>query len=156
MSLIPSSPRLFPVGRLDVRSTGLLIMTNDGALAERLTHPRYGHEKEYLVGVERPIDDDALDRLREGVDLEDGPTGPAKVRRVSPTVFLITLTEGRNRQVRRMCEAVGNRVKTLKRTRVSGLMLGDLPPGQWREIGAPELEALLAGKKKTRRRDSGR
>lgn len=149
MSLVPSSPRLFPVGRLDVRSTGLLLLTSDGALAERLTHPKYGHEKEYLVGVEEPISDEDLDRLAEGVELEDGPTRKAEVHRVSPIVFLLTIKEGRNRQVRRMCEAVGHKVKTLKRTRFGPLKLGGLKPGEWRDLTPKEM-ALLSGERKRR------
>jgi 23S rRNA pseudouridine2604 synthase len=142
MSLVPSSPRLFPVGRLDVRSTGLLLLTSDGTLADRLTHPKYGHEKEYLVGVERPVTDDELTKLAAGVELEDGPTREAEVRRVAPQVFLITLKEGRNRQVRRMCEVIGHKVKTLKRTRFGRIKLGALEPGEWRDLTPKELELL--------------
>jgi pseudouridine synthase len=112
-------------------------------------HPKYGHAKEYLVGVERPIADDVLVKLADGVMLDDGPTRKAEVRRIAPQVFLITLKEGRNRQVRRMCEAVGHKVKTLKRTRFGGIKLGTLESGEWRELTPKEL-ALLRGEREHR------
>ncbi len=105
-----SSARLYPVGRLDADSTGLLLLTNDGALANRLTHPRYEVPKAYWARLRKPIADGDLERLRGGVELEDGPTAPAEVRRLDKHAIEIVLREGRNRQVRRMAEAVGNEV----------------------------------------------
>nr|MDQ3293995.1 rRNA pseudouridine synthase [Actinomycetota bacterium] len=113
VQLVPADPRVFPVGRLDLDTEGLLVLTNDGGLTERLTHPRHGVEKEYLAAVEGEPTRATLRRLREGVDLDDGPTAPAKVTLVEPNLLRITIHEGRNRQVRRMCEAVGHPVTRL-------------------------------------------
>ena len=118
VGLVPDEPRVFPVGRLDVDTEGLLLLTNDGELAHRLTHPSYGVEKEYVAEVEGLPTRAVLRRLREGVELDDGPTAPARATLVDPSVVRLTIHEGRNRQVRRMCEAVGHSVVRLVRTRI--------------------------------------
>ena len=143
--LAPRGTRLYPVGRLDADTTGLILLTNDGDLANLLTHPRYEVPKTYRARVRpTPVPDDALRRLREGVELEDGPTAPARVRQIRPGLLEITLTEGRNRQVRRMCEAVGHSVDELRRTGFGPLRLGDLPEGGRRRLTAAEVERLRA------------
>jgi 23S rRNA pseudouridine2605 synthase len=135
--------RLYPVGRLDADSSGLILLTNDGDLANALTHPRYEVPKTYRVRVARaPVSDRAVRRLREGVQLEDGMTAPARVRRAGPDVLEITIHEGRNRQVRRMCEAVGHRVVALERIAFGPLRLGDLPPGAARRLTGSEFDRL--------------
>jgi 23S rRNA pseudouridine2605 synthase len=124
VSLVPSELRLYPVGRLDADTTGLILLTNDGELANLLMHPRYGVQKTYSAEVRpSPVSEASLRKLREGVELEDGPTAPAKVRRLAPARFEITIGEGRNRQVRRMVEAVGHRVTRLERTAFGPLRL---------------------------------
>ncbi|MGH2952929.1 MAG: pseudouridine synthase [Solirubrobacterales bacterium] len=140
--LIPSRRRLYPIGRLDVDSTGLILLTNDGELANRLTHPRYEVPRTYRARLRRPPADDDLRALRRGVELDDGPTAPAKVRRVSPRVVEITIREGRNRQVRRMAEAVGNEVVKLQRVGFGPLRLGDLAEGEARRLRPSELRRL--------------
>jgi 23S rRNA pseudouridine2605 synthase len=143
VSLIDDPRRLYPVGRLDADAGGLILLTNDGELANRLTHPRYEVPKTYLVRVgSPPVREPALRRLREGVELEDGMTAPAKVRRVGPDTLELTIHEGRNRQIKRMCEAVGHRVVALQRTRFGPLSLGDLEPGASRRLSAAEVERL--------------
>jgi 23S rRNA pseudouridine2605 synthase len=142
VDLIDSPRRLYPVGRLDADSTGLILLTNDGELANRLTHPRYGIERTYRVRLRRPATESQLRRLRRGVELEDGPTQPAGIRPSSPRVIEITIAEGRNRQVRRMVEAVGNDVAALKRIRFGPLALGNLPEGQSRKLRPPEVNRL--------------
>jgi 23S rRNA pseudouridine2605 synthase len=140
--LVSSKRRLYPVGRLDADSTGLILLTNDGELANRLTHPRYEIPRTYRVRLRRaPIEDD-LRKLRQGVKLDDGPTAPAKVRRVSPRVIELTIREGRNRQVRRMAEAIGNEVLELGRIRFASLGLGDLAEGDSRRLRDSELRRL--------------
>ena len=135
--------RLYPVGRLDADSTGLILLTNDGELANALTHPRYEVPKTYRVRVARaPVADRAIRRLREGVQLDDGMTAPARVRRVGDDVLEITIHEGRNRQVKRMCEAVGHRVLSLERIAFGPLRLGDLGPGAARRLTGSELDRL--------------
>jgi 23S rRNA pseudouridine2605 synthase len=157
VSLIKSTARLYPVGRLDINTTGLILLTNDGALANALTHPRYEVQKTYRVTVARsPVAGAALARLREGVRLEDGVTAPARVRRVSPDTFEITIREGRNRQVRRMCEAIGHRVSRLERIRFGSLSLGALQPGSYRELTAEELRWLSAARAARRAARSSR
>lgn len=142
MSLVPGRPGLHPVGRLDLDSEGLLLLTDDGELTLRLTHPRYEHAKRYRVWcAEGTVDESALRRLRRGVELEDGPAR-ADAARAAPGGCAIELHEGRNRQVRRMLEAVGYRVERLLRTHLSGVALGDLAPGAWREATPEELAAL--------------
>jgi 23S rRNA pseudouridine2605 synthase len=142
VSLVDSPARLYPVGRLDADSTGLLLLTNDGELANRLTHPRYGVAKTYLARLARPPVDRDLDRLRRGVELEDGPTAPAEVNRVARQEIEIVLREGRNRQVRRMVEAVGNRVVSLRRVRFGSLALGRLAVGGCRRLTRQEVDRL--------------
>ncbi len=142
VELVDSPRRLYPVGRLDADSTGLILLTNDGELANRLTHPRYGIERTYRVRLRRPVSESQLRRLRRGVDLEDGPTRPATVRRTSPRVIEMTIAEGRNRQVRRMVEAVGNQVVALARIRFGTLALGALPEGRSRRLRPPEVKRL--------------
>jgi 23S rRNA pseudouridine2605 synthase len=142
VSLVPSEPRVFPVGRLDVDTEGLLILTNDGDLAYRLTHPRYGVEKEYLAEVEGEPSERDLARLRHGVELEDGITAPARVTRLAPNLLRITIHEGRNRQVRRMCEAIGHPVVRLARTRIGPVADPRLRPGRWRPLTPAEVRAL--------------
>jgi 23S rRNA pseudouridine2605 synthase len=144
VELVDSPARLYPVGRLDADSTGLLLLTNDGALANRLTHPRYEVPKTYRARLEKPPRQRELARLREGVELEDGPTAPAQVRQVDDREIEIVLREGRNRQVRRMVEAVGNRVVALKRIGFGPLSVGKLAEGQARRLTAPELKQLRA------------
>jgi 23S rRNA pseudouridine2605 synthase len=135
--------RLYPVGRLDADSGGLILLTNDGELAHRLTHPRFEVQKTYRARVGGgPVGDLALLRLREGVDLEDGMTAPARVRRMGRGVLELTIHEGRNRQVRRMCEAVGHPVSELRRVAFGPLKLGELAPGAFRRLTDDEVEQL--------------
>jgi len=142
VDLVDSPRRLYPVGRLDADSTGLILVTNDGELANRLSHPRYGVQRTYRVRLRRPAAESQLRRLRNGVELDDGVTAPARVRRVSPRVLELTLGEGRNRQVRRMVEAVGNQVSELTRIRYGTLELGTLPEGKARRLRPPEVKRL--------------
>jgi len=140
--LIDSPRRLYPVGRLDADSTGLIVLTNDGELANRLTHPRFEVPRTYRARLRRPPSDGDLRRLRQGVELDDGPTAPARVRRISPRVIELTIREGRNRQVRRMVEAVGNEVVELRRTAFGPLRLGELREGEARRLRTAELRRL--------------
>lgn len=141
---VPAEPRVYPVGRLDVDTEGLLLLTNDGDLAQRLTHPSHGVEKEYLVEVDGgAVSQGAMRKLREGIELDDGITAPAKVSQPSPGVLRVTIHEGRNRQVRRMCEAIGHPVTRLVRVRIGTLHDRTLPPGAWRELMPDELNALI-------------
>ncbi|MGC8626952.1 MAG: pseudouridine synthase [Acidimicrobiales bacterium] len=142
LDLVPRHPRVFSVGRLDVASEGLLVLTNDGELAYKLAHPRFGVAKEYLVEVEGRFSDRAVGRLRRGVQLDDGPTAPAKVKVVGPSAARIVVHEGRNRLVRRMCEAVGLPVRRLARTRIGPLTSAELEPGRWRRLSVLEVRAL--------------
>ena len=142
VELVEHPSRVVPVGRLDVDTTGALLLTNDGALAHRLAHPRYGVEKVYEVEVEGDPDEAALRRLREGVELEDGVTAPAAVRRLGRGRIELTLHEGRNRQARRMCDAVGHPVRRLHRSRYAELTLDQLAEGEWRELSRDEVDAL--------------
>lgn len=142
LSLVPDRPRVFPVGRLDLATEGLLILTNDGDLAQLLAHPSHGVEKEYVAEVEGVPSAGALRALRQGVELDDGPTAPAGVGRLSPSVLRIVIHEGRNRQVRRMCEAVGHPVRRLVRTRIGPLTDTTLRPGRWRPLHPDEVRAL--------------
>ncbi|MFO7280424.1 MAG: pseudouridine synthase [Thermoanaerobacterales bacterium] len=142
VDLVPRRPRVYPVGRLDADTEGLLLLTNDGDLAHRLTHPSYGVEKEYLAEVAGTPSRGALRRLREGVELDDGPTAPATVSLVGDHLLRIAVHEGRNRQVRRMCEAVGHPVRRLVRVRIGPLADRRLPPGRWRHLTQQEVRAL--------------
>ncbi len=147
VDLVPSrGARLYPVGRLDADSTGLILVTNDGDLAQRLTHPSFEVPRTYRATVRPvPVGERALRMLREGVELDDGRTAPAKVRQLKPGVLELTIHEGRNHQVRRMCEAVGHRVRTLQRVRFGQLKLDDLPEGAHRRLKAAEVETLRRG-----------
>jgi 23S rRNA pseudouridine2605 synthase len=140
--LVPEEPRVFPVGRLDQDTEGLLLLTNDGDLTHRLTHPSFGVEKEYVAEVEGRPSRGALRKLREGVELDDGMTAPAKASLIEPNVVRITIHEGRNRQVRRMCEAVGHSVVRLVRTRIGPVADRRLAPGEWRRLETDEVRAL--------------
>jgi len=142
VGLVEHEAKVVPVGRLDVDTTGALLLTNDGPLAHRLAHPRYGVDKVYEVQTWKQPTDEVLRQLAEGVELEDGPTAPARVRRLSGARFELVLHEGRNRQVRRMVEAVGHRVRHLHRSVYAGLTLAGLAPGEWRELTASEVERL--------------
>jgi 23S rRNA pseudouridine2605 synthase len=140
--LVDSPRRLYPVGRLDADSTGLILLTNDGELANRLTHPRYGVRKTYLIELSRPPSEADLDRLRKGLELEDGPTAPAEVERLDEREVEVTIREGRKRQVRRMAEAIGNEVEELTRIRIGSFELGDLRRGEARKLDRRETDAL--------------
>ena len=152
VSLVPEAARLYPVGRLDLDTTGLILLTNDGDLAHRLTHPSFEVPKTYRATVSGArLPDAAVRALRAGVTLEDGPTAPARVRRVGPNTLEITIHEGRNRQVKRMLEAVGHPVTRLQRVAFGPLELGALRPGAHRRVAGTELEALLSAGRATRR-----
>jgi 23S rRNA pseudouridine2605 synthase len=148
LGLVPDEPRVFPVGRLDYETAGMLILTNDGELAQLLTHPRHGVAKTYLAEVRGSPGVEALRTLRTGVDLDDGRTAPAEVRLVqhqsSRSALELTIHEGRNRQIRRMCEAVGHPVTRLVRTAIGPIRDDRLPPGAWRALGPSEVRALYA------------
>lgn len=132
-----------PVGRLDLDTSGLLILTNDSQFAEQLTNPDYHVPKTYRVRCQTPVSEAGIEALREGVELSDGPTRPANVKRIDEKTVEIILTEGRNRQVRRMLEAIDNKVETLTRIRIGTLGVGPLEAGQWRRLTSPELDQLL-------------
>ena len=156
-ALVDAGVRLYPVGRLDADTTGLILLTNDGELANRLTHPRYGVPKTYRARLRSRIGDAELARLDRGVRLDDGPTAPAAVRRVGPAEIELTITEGRNRQVRRMIQRVGNEVLELRRVGFASLSLGDLPVGDARRLSRSEVKRLWkdAGPMEARRRERG-
>lgn len=143
LDLVKTDKRIFPVGRLDKDSTGLLILTNDGRIHHRLSHPSFDHEKEYDVTLKHVISDQDLKRLSSGVFIDGRKTRTAKVIRVSPDRFMITLKEGRNRQIRKMAEAVGNYVTSLHRTRFSKIEIGSLSPGKWRYLNDQEILSLI-------------
>lgn len=143
LDLVESPVRIFPVGRLDMNTEGMLILTNDGRLAHLLTHPSSGVTKEYLARVEGDPSPGALRRLREGVELEDGITAVAQVSRVSEGLIRIVIHEGRNRQVRRMCAAVGHEVTRLVRTRIGPLHDATLTPGSYRQLTLAEVRRLM-------------
>jgi 23S rRNA pseudouridine2605 synthase len=145
VGLVPGEPRVVPVGRLDVDTTGALLLTNDGRLAHRLAHPRYGVEKTYVAEVEGDPDDDALHRLREGIELDDGATAPARARRLAPGQVELVLHEGRKHQVKRMLAAVGHAVLRLHRSAYAGLTVEGLEPGECRELEPFEVDLLRAG-----------
>jgi len=144
VAMVPAEPRVFPVGRLDVETEGLLLLTNDGELTFRLTHPSFTVGKEYLAWVDGAPSRGALRQLREGVQLEDGVTAPARVATIQPDLLRITIHEGRNRQIRRMCEAVGHPVKRLVRVRIGPLSDSTLAPGAWRPLTLEEVRSLSA------------
>ena len=143
VDLVPDDPRVFPVGRLDLDTEGLLLLTNDGPLTHRLTHPSFGVEKEYLAEVSggRPSRG-ALRALRDGVELEDGRTAPARASLVGDHAIRLVIHEGRNRQVRRMCEAIDHPVTRLVRVRIGPIAHRTLPPGEWRRLTQDEVRAL--------------
>ena len=142
VGMVPTEPRVFPVGRLDLETEGLLLLTNDGELTHRLTHPSFGVEKEYVAEVLGEPSRGALRRLREGIELDDGTTSPARAALLDPSELRLTIHEGRNRQVRRMCEAIGHPVVRLIRTRIGPLADRSLEPGAWRELTGDELRSL--------------
>jgi pseudouridine synthase len=142
VGLVPSRPRVVPVGRLDADTTGALLLTNDGPLAHRLAHPRYEVDKVYVVEVEGDPGRDALRRLAEGVDLDDGRTAPARAGRLATGRLELTIHEGRKHQVKRMCEAVGHPVRRLHRSRYAGLDARGLEPGEWRDLTGDEVKRL--------------
>jgi 23S rRNA pseudouridine2605 synthase len=145
IELVPLEPRVFPVGRLDAETEGLLILTNDGELGHRLTHPSFGIEKEYLAHVDcssNGVSESALKKLRDGIELDDGITSPAEVGQLQPGVLRIVIHEGRNRQIRRMCDAVGHPVERLVRVRVGPLIDRTLAPGKWRHLTTAEVVSL--------------
>jgi 23S rRNA pseudouridine2605 synthase len=144
VSLVPCQPRVYPVGRLDWATEGLIVLTNDGELAYRLAHPSFGVEKEYIVEAARPFTPEAVRRLRRGVVLDDGVTAPARVNLLRPDAARVVVHEGRNRQVRRMCEAVGCPVLRLVRSRLGPLRDPALGPGQWRHLSPAEVTQLWA------------
>ncbi len=145
VELIDLPQRLFPIGRLDKDSIGLLLLTDDGRLHHQLSHPGFDHEKEYEVSLERPIDAKDLQRMADGIMLKGRKTRPAKIKRLSGRRFRIVLLEGRNRQIRRMVRHLGHSVKRLKRVRVANVRLGNLPPGGWRHLSPHEKKILLRG-----------
>jgi 23S rRNA pseudouridine2605 synthase len=142
VELVEHESRVVPIGRLDADTTGALLLTNDGDLAHRLAHPRYGVEKTYVADVEGEPDEASLRELAEGIELEDGRTAPARVHRLAPSRVELVLHEGRKRQVRRMLEAVGHPVVHLHRSDYAGLELQGLEPGRWRELEPSEVERL--------------
>lgn len=143
--LVDTMERVYPVGRLDKETTGLLLLTNDGTLVNQIIHPSSESEKEYEATFFIPIPEGALHKLREGVKLDGQETLPAKVRKIAPAKMRIILREGRNRQVRRMCQKIGFPVKNLKRVRIKNLWLGDLPLGEWRYLTPTEVTSLKSG-----------
>jgi pseudouridine synthase len=145
VDLVDLPERIYPVGRLDKDSVGLLLLTNDGRLHHRLSHPSFDHEKAYEVTVQHPIDDGVLAHLSQGVVLKGVKTRPASVERISGRRFRMVLKEGRNRQIRRMVNKMGHKVVRLKRIRVANIRLGNLPTGAWRHLTAAEKKTLLCG-----------
>jgi pseudouridine synthase len=144
VDLVDISERIYPVGRLDKDSTGLLLLTNDGRIHHRLSHPSFDHEKEYDVTVARPIPDGALKKMSDGLPLMGTKTRPARITRISPRRFRMVLQEGKNRQIRRMVSKVGNEVTRLQRKRFANVKLGNLPPGKWRYLKESEKKSLLS------------
>jgi 23S rRNA pseudouridine2605 synthase len=145
VALVPGEPRVVPVGRLDVDTTGALLLTNDGQLSHRLAHPRYGVEKTYVAEIDGDADEETLQRIRDGVELEDGVTAPARARRLGRGRVELVLHEGRKHQVKRMLAAVGLPVTRLHRSKYAGLTLEGLEPGACRELEPFEVEQLRAG-----------
>ncbi|MCY3578413.1 MAG: pseudouridine synthase [bacterium] len=142
VAMVPDEPRVFPVGRLDADSEGLLLLTNDGGLTHRLTHPSFGVDKEYLAHVQGQPSRGALRQLREGVQLDDGLAQAVAASRPEPSVIRIVVREGRNWLVRRMCDAIGHPVIRLVRTRIGPLADRKLPPGGWRELTQSEIREV--------------
>lgn len=142
VGLVAHRIRVVPIGRLDADTTGVLLLTNDGPLAHRLMHPRFGVEKVYEADIDGDPDTEAIRRLQEGLELEDGPTAPARARRLAPGRIELAIHEGRKHQVKRMLTALGHPVRRLHRSRYAGLELGDLRPGEWRELAPEEVASL--------------
>jgi 23S rRNA pseudouridine2605 synthase len=151
VELVPGAPRVFPVGRLDYQTEGLLILTNDGPLTQLLTHPSFGVEKEYVAKVQGELSAGSLRRLRDGVELDDGMTAPAKVSQPAPGMVRLTIHEGRNRQVRRMLDFVGHPVIALARTRIGPISDASLRIGMWRALSGEEVRALSTSATPARR-----
>ena len=143
LDLVDIAERIYPIGRLDKDSSGLLLLTNDGDLHHRLTHPSFDHEKEYEVRVARPLPEGALRKLADGLPMMGTRTRPARVKRIAGRRFRIILQEGKNRQIRRMVRKVGNQVVDLKRTRIANIELGRLPVGHWRYLTKKEIDVLF-------------
>ena len=143
LDLVDIDVRVYPVGRLDKDSSGLLLLTNDGRLHHQLSHPSFDHEKEYQVRVVKPIPDGALQHMAKGLPMMGTKTRPARIKRISACRFRIVLQEGRNRQIRRMVRKMGNQVSELKRIRIANIRLGKLPEGGWRHLSKFELNRLL-------------
>ncbi|MFH1631818.1 MAG: pseudouridine synthase [bacterium] len=141
---VDAGERIFNVGRLDVASSGLILLTNNGDIAEKITHPSGKHEKEYLVTVDNKMTRSFIDAMRGGVKIGDYTTEPAQVKKLSDTRFSIILTEGKNRQIRRMCETLGYEVKQLKRIRIMNIKLRDLGDGNWRYLSSKERRELIS------------
>lgn len=144
LDLIDIPERIYPVGRLDKDSSGLLLLTNDGRIHHKLSHPSFDHEKEYDVTVAKPISEGALQKMSKGMPLMGSKTRPARIKRLSSQKFRIILQEGRNRQIRRMVSKVGSQVVDLKRRRIANIQLKKLPPGKWRYLTQTELDQLLS------------
>jgi len=144
LDIVGISQRIYPIGRLDKDSTGLLLLTNDGRLHHRLSHPSFDHEKEYEVKVDRPITDGALKKMAKGLPLMGTKTRPAEIRKITSRSFRIILKEGRNRQIRRMVKKVGNRVTGLKRIRISNIKIDGLNEGNWRYLAGKEKKDLIS------------
>ena len=142
LDLIDIPQRIYPVGRLDKDSQGLILLTNDGFLHNRLSHPSYDHKKKYVVTTVKPVSDRNLKKLEDGVVIEGEKTRKAETRRLAKNRFLIILQQGRNRQIRKMAESIGNKVKSLKRIEMAGVPLGDLQEGRWRYLTSREIQAL--------------
>lgn len=135
--------RVFPIGRLDKDSSGLILLTNDGDIVNRILRAEFENEKEYVVEVDKPCSEEFLFKMSQGVNIGDHLTLPCKIKSINPRSFTIILTEGKNRQIRRMCEALGYNVKRLQRIRIMNLLLADLKPGQWKDIPSQDLEKLF-------------
>jgi len=142
LDLVPVKKRVYPVGRLDKDSVGLVLLTDDGDLHNRLSHPSHDHEKEYLVFATRPVSDQDLTAMAQGMVIDGKKTRRAKVRRVSENGFKIVLKQGLNRQIRKMVGKTGNQVTMLKRIRMANIRLGGLPPGKWRHLTEKEVKKL--------------
>ena len=140
--------RIFPIGRLDKDSEGLILLTNDGDIVNEVLRAEHNHEKEYIVAVDRPFDADFVQKMSAGVRLSDATTKPCKVEKLGPKTFRIVLTQGLNRQIRRMCEAFGYTVEALQRVRIMHIKLGQLPLGRWRNLSEPEVKALMPPQKR--------
>jgi len=143
LDLVDINKRVYPIGRLDKDSSGLLILTNDGALHHRLAHPSFDHEKEYQVALAKPLPDGALKNIEKGLPMMGSKTRPAKINKISPKIFRIVLKEGKNRQIRRMVRKVGGQLEALQRIRISNIKLGNLAEGKWRYLNVHEKKVLL-------------